>query len=555
MSRSGSEKRASYRFGVSARLAVLSASVMINMLAIAIPLAALLIYDRVLPNGVIPTLTVLAIGVVVVIMIDATLRLARNAIVTRIGAREDHFRRCEIVGRLLRQRSAPAGGLSAAQLSAALAATSTLREYRHLKIQAIVDIPFGLAFLVLLAAIGGPLALIPASACLLFALLTYIMAFRSERVARDLQHDEQEKRGLADQVFGNLHLVNTLAAEIPLIDRFVKLQLRRSGAMRTSGFRAMLTRDIHAVFPQVLVGSVVVAGALAVFNGDLTLGGLAACTLLAGRAMEPLQTGFQLLSQSRLHRVAKAEIANQTDETEPLETIADGAREPLWETAPEIRIRRLSVTPDAGLEPQLRNLDLQIEPGEVVAISADRGQGKTVLARALLGLVEVSGSISIGGVLVERTTADLLRRNITYVSRTPELRSGSLVDVLTDGDEEAYADVRYLSHLLGLDDAVKRLPAGYDTVINSEATTLPAGTRQQMAIVRGLARNNKVIILNEATFALDAGAEMRLAQLLRMLKGEATMILLTDRPALRALADRQLKLVDGGLEPLELQGV
>jgi ATP-binding cassette, subfamily C, bacterial LapB len=529
-------------------LSFFCASALINVLSLAVPVATLLIYDRVLPNGVIPTLGVLILGVVVIIGIDTVLRMARVAVFNRVSAREDHVERDRIIAEVLAGRPRPEG-LPLAQLTSALAAINPVREYGLVRMQAVVDIPFGLAFLVLLAVIGGWLALIPALAFFGFAGLVYLVATASEQRLGALQDQEQNQYQYVGRVLSNLRPIKTLAAEIPAIDRFVQLQSRRSSALRKQAFIGGMSRDLNVMFSQLLIGSVVVVSALLVLQGNLTFGGLAACTLLAGRALEPMQTGFQLLTQYRTHRVAEEEIADLIEQRHSGEMVAPLNAAPAWGSPPDIVIKDLTVASPYKREPVLSHINLHIGAGEYVAISADRGFGKTNFARALLGLVETTGSVRIGGLPVVGATADLVRRNVTYLGRDPNLPAGRIMDVLTDGDEMSIWEIRHLSQLLGLDDAIKRLPNGYDTIISLDSPELPTGVQQQLAIVRGLAKKHKLIMFDDATYALDAGTEMRLAKIMEMLKREVTAVMLTDRRAFHQFADRSLTLTGGQLMP------
>ncbi len=201
-----------------------------------------------------------------------------------------------------------------------------------------------------------------------------------------------------------------------------------------------------------------------------------------------------------------------------------------------------------GLGSDIEVPDLVIPGGEIVAISGDRGSGKSSLARALLGMTPVDGALHVGGIDVAGPAAAELRIRTGYLPRLPQLPAGRLIDVLTGGAEDLYADVRYLAHLIGLDEVIKRLPAGYDTMLRPDATgELSAGIRQQIAICRMLARKHKFIIADDTTCALDAATELRFANVVKMLAGEATVVLLTDRPSLRAIANRRFDLSGGGL--------
>lgn len=554
-SRIGTERRLREIFGVlsksvsmapaEATVAVLCATFFVNTLAVTTPIAALLIYDRVLPNGTVPTLAVLIAGATVIVVIDAALRFSRATILMRAGTRYDHAQRERLMKRLMSRSSVPPNGLSLTRLNENLSAISVLREFRFLLLQAIVDIPFGLAFIVLIAIIGGWLALIPAGICALFAGSVFAIAHLNERASRALRVADNRQSGFIGRVFDNMRTLRAVAADVPMTGRFVENQFASSFNLRRQAFAGLIARDVNVLFSQALIASVVVASALAAIDGNLTLGGLAACTLLAGRSLEPLQTGLQVLSQYRMHRIAFDEIVDLFEGSGEAEALAPPNVAPLWSRPPPIRIEHLHVGEQGRLVRPLVDLNIDVAGGEFVTITADRGIGKTTLARALLRLVPHEGTVRIGEKVLSADNIDLVRRNLTFVSREPLLPNGRLIEILTDGDENAYADVRYLSHLTGLDEAVRRLPDGYDTEFRRELKIHPRGLCQLIAIVRGLAKKRKVMIFDDATQALDANSEQRLVQLLTMLKGEATVLFFTDKPALRALADRQMVLANG----------
>jgi len=524
-----------------------AASILINLLAITIPLAALLIYDRVLPTSGLSTLGMIIFGVAILIAMDSVLRFARMVILTQSGARYDHVLRHQVLKVILSRRHFDGNMLHLSQLTSALSAIRTVREYRFLRLQAVVDLPFGLAFLVMIAVIGGWLAIIPATICLIFAVCGLALALLTEQSFRTLNTADRARNTFSERVYDNLWAIKIQAAELPMIGRFLKLQAGRSSAVRSQVFASLITRDSYSIFSQVLIGSVIVVSALSVLNGNLTFGGLAACTLLSGRALEPLQTAFQLIIQSRQVRAAEAEILQVASAASARETLVHTSVDELWRTPPSIQMRR-GMTPSLpSVNTEFRGVDLDIASGETVTITGDRGQGKTTLARIIMGLVPASGEVRIGDVVLGPATADIIRANTTYICREPDLPPGRIIDVLADGDEDNFADVRYLSHLLGLDELIKRLPNGYDTQLSASSAVVPSGALQQIALIRGIARKRKLLILDDATLLLDAGAELRLAQILKMLKGEATIIMLTDRAALSALADRRLDMADFAL--------
>lgn len=541
--------RASIPFGAGA--AVLVATFLINTLAISGPLAALLIYDQVLPNDARSTLAILAVGVIALVVAEAVLRLIRAAILSRASAHADFVARNRVIGRILRGEAHREGRMALSELNGRLSAVGAMRELRFARFTAIVDLPFGLAFLLLVGAIGGWTVALPAGACLTFLLAVGIVAFANERALRDLQHADRRRWGFVETASSRLHGIAAIASGVSVTNGFVRRQLARAGTQKRQAFLDLLSRDVMTTFSQVLISSVLVAGALAVLREDLSLGGLAACTLLAGRALEPLQNCLRIISLSRRARVARDDLAALGRE------LGGRATGEIWSNPPEIRFDEAGIATPGGGRPLVSAGNIAIRAGEIVTISGDRGTGKTALGLSLLGMASVTGSLRVGGIDVTTPEAATIRCQAGYIPRLPQLPSGRLLDILTDGSETLYADVRYLAHLVGLDETVKRLPAGYDTVLRAgSASELPAGVRQQVAICRVLAKKHKLIVADDATCILDAATELRFAKVLKMLSGEATVVLLTDRPSLRNIAARRFDLTGGRLiaQPSVIEG-
>ncbi len=522
--------------------AVLCASFLINTLAIAAPLTALLIYDRVLANESRATLAILAVGAVVVILAEALLRLIRAAIISRASAHADFVARNGVVARILEQDVRPGSRMALSELNGRLSAVGALRELRLAKFVAIVDLPFALAFLVLVGLIGGTTVALPIGACTAFFIAILLVSFANERSLRGLQSADRRRWAFTEAVTRGLHSMAAIASQVPVVDKFIDHQLSRSGSLRRQSFVDLLTRDVTTTFSQVLVGSVVVAGALAVLNDDLSLGGLAACTLLAGRALEPLQNCLQLLALSRKAKISRDDLVSLPDMA-PARHVSQE-----WDRPPQIRFDAVNIAGPGGTPAMVTVADVTIPAGTIATISGDRGVGKTSLGLSILGMAPFDGHLSVGGIDAGSREAYAIRAQASYLPRLPQLPAGRLLDILTDGSETRYADVRYLAHLIGLDETVKRLPAGYDTILRGGgASELSTGIQQQIAICRLLARKQKLLVADDATCVLDAATELRFANIVKMLAGEATVILLTDRPSLKAIAARRFDLSGGCL--------
>ncbi len=255
------------------------------------------------------TLAILATGAIFVILVEAALRLMRATIVSRASAHADFTARNDVMARVLQQPAGPVRRMPLVNLSGHLAAVGVLREWRFARLVALVDLPFGVGFLLLVGVIGGWAVALPASVCIGLIAVMAGLAATSQRRLRLLQESDRRRTAFAELIARRLHSIAAIASQMPLTDRFIHHQFARSGALSRHGFVDLISRDVLTVFSQLLVGSVVVAGALAVIAGDLSFGGLAACTLLAGRALEPLQHCVQLLSLSRRASIARDDLA------------------------------------------------------------------------------------------------------------------------------------------------------------------------------------------------------------------------------------------------------
>jgi ATP-binding cassette subfamily C protein LapB len=200
-----------------------------------------------------------------------------------------------------------------------------------------------------------------------------------------------------------------------------------------------------------------------------------------------------------------------------------------------------------------RNVSMRIEPGEIIAISGDGGSGKSTFLSLIMRLaLPTEGEVLIDGVNMARIDPLKLRENISYLSQSPSLMRGTIMENLTRFRKgEAMDDAMSAGRLIGLDEVVNRLPRGYDTVVGDGAEgNLPEGVVQSIANARALAGKHPIILFDEAQRGLDGKADQNLRKALASLKGTATILIVSFRPSLTALADRRFRLEDGRLHEM-----
>ena len=228
---------------------------------------------------------------------------------------------------------------------------------------------------------------------------------------------------------------------------------------------------------------------------------------------------------------------------------SEGESGPIKEIRGAIEVRNATFGYDAD-EPLLKDINLEVAPGEVIGISGGTGSGKTSLLMLISGLLEPqSGQVLLDGVDHRDRDPTRLREKIGFFPQSPVLFRGTIMDNLTLFEESERLDAALAAaKVVGLHEVVHRLPAGYQTEVGDGAMDqLPQGTSQAITVARTLAGGHPVILFDEANSAFDTRADALLREELRALKGQATMVLVSHRPSLLALSDRRYDLEDGRL--------
>ena len=530
---------------------VTSASLTINILSLALPAVLLQIYDRIIPNTATDTLLLLVLGLIAALLIDAVLRVSRATVLGWHAAQFEQMAGCRAVGRLLYseigefEREAPGVHLDR------LTAVDSLRDFLSGQAKVlVVDLPFVLLFLGLVAFIGGILVLVPLAALVLLAGAAFFVGQRLKLALERRASLDDRRYSFIIEVLTGINTVKGLAMEAQMLRRYDRLQETSAASTYSATFYSNLAQSLGAGFSNLTMVAVGSVGAILVINGQLSIGGLAACTLLSGRSVQPPLRALSLWTQFQNITVARERLQQIFDlapEAAPDAPQAD-------EIEGEIELKQVTFGYDDEA-PLFDDINLKIGKGEVIGISGITGCGKSTLLMLIMNALKPNeGEICFDGHDIRDLDPHSLRNQIAYLPQSAVLFKGTIMDNLTSfGGPQKINEALEAARLLRLDEAINRLPTGYETKVGDGAfEALPTGLQQGIAMARALAGKPRVVLFDEANSGLDQRSDDILKAAVGTLKGDATVILISHRPSLLALADRQF-LLEGGKLKLKAQ--
>ncbi|MDF1791014.1 MAG: ABC transporter transmembrane domain-containing protein [Thalassobaculaceae bacterium] len=520
---------------------IVLASLISNLMATGLPIAILIIYDRVLPNASEYTLSLLTAGVLGAVAIDVMIRIARGAIVGHRAARYGHRAFLGVMEKVFAADPRSFQTESTALHLERLGAIDAIRESRAGYLpQLIVDFPFFILFVALVFLIGGPLGFVLLSFVVITAIAAVIsgLTVRSRMEARQANNSAQANFMM--EVLTGIATIKSYAME-PLMKRRYERVMESSATITAKLIQGSISAQaLTNLVTQAAQISIVAAGSLAVVNGSMTIGGIAACMLLTGRALQPLNRASMLWSQYQSVRIAKQRIR----ELAAMPTIASGGgivRESLHGT---IEFRDVTFTYTNG-RAVFENLTLAVDSAETVLVSSRGNWGgkSTLLALAGHILLPDSGTVLYDNIEAEAFDDEWLRSRIAYLGQNPSLFEGTIFDNITgfDSSPEHIEVAEDIAEELGLTEAVSKLPLGFQTEVRATGSeTLPASIRQQIPIVRALARLPDIVLIDECNSNLDRDADDRFRAALARRQTSTTIMMVTPRPSFQALAHREI---------------
>lgn len=489
------------------------------------------VYDRVVPTQGYSTLWVLTVGVLIAIMLELVMKQVRVRLVERACKEIDEelssvfFSQALAIRMDQRPRTI---GTFAAQIRQFDSVRSFMSSAA---LFVIADVPFAILFVAVIALIAGPVAIVP----LVFIPISLACGFAFKgSIARHMAARVEEsnyKNGLLVEAVDGIESVKAAGGEWKMLQRWRELTATMAAREMSLRDLSALSSSMSQTLQQVAYVAMIAAGAYAIGTGNLTVGGLIACSIISGRALSPIAQVSSLIVQWEHARVALQGLdgimALARDE-EPNEryVVPDQAAG---------QLRMDGVQFGYGDKPVLTIPELRIKPGERVAVLGAVGSGKSSLLKLLSGLYRPGeGRVLFDGIDVAQLAPEFVRQHVGYLPQDVRLFHGTLRDNLALGLPNPTDDqILSAARLTGLDRVIENHPRGLALAISEGGRGLSGGQRQLVGLTRLLLAKPKVLLLDEPTSSMDMQLELQLVQRVFSRPDIATtLVVATHKPAM-----------------------
>ena len=512
--------------------------IVINLIALATSFYSMQVYDRVVPTGASQTLLVLTLGVVFATLFELVAKRVRSGLYEKLIDEVDKRLSRAVYLRFLSIRLDQLPS-SVGALAAQMRGYESVRAFlTTLTSQLMVDAPFALLFLLLIALISGPMALIPLVFFVLSVAIGLYYRARVEAFAHKATAAGNRKTGLLVEAVEGAETIKSGQGGWRMLSRWMQTtDEARDYEMHSRAIQEH-AQHLMASFQQISYVLMVASGALLVSRGELTMGALIACSILSGRVLTPAGMIPNQLVQWANTKAALMGL----DRLWALQDDHHGVEHPLVPDALQGRYRLEEVSSSYGGNKALEVKALSIQPGERVGVIGPIGGGKTTLLRLLSGMYKPQGGrILLDDMELSHISKPLLAERIGYLQQDGRLFAGTLRENLVlgmlDPGDTAILEAAKRTGLLGA--VITAHPKGLQQDIHEGGTGLSGGQRQLVNLTRVFLRRPGIWLLDEPTASMDRALELQVTEALKIsLQSQDTLVLVTHKGELLELVDR-----------------
>ncbi|RFB05095.1 ATP-binding cassette domain-containing protein [Parvularcula marina] len=521
-----------------------TAAILTNMFLIALPLFIMSVYDRIIPHSAIESLQTLALGITIILLADLGVRYARLKFVDALGLSLSSRIQRKIYQQILFAPMAKSPKSSSALTSLQGEIDNFTLLLPEVLAGIVADALFSITVLMIVFMIGGPVVFGPIAGMMIVVALiasTANATMRQNKISMSLRSATTQQM---NETIDSLSSIKSTGAEYNLLARYERLTGLSAGQLHLTRHKARFASNAASIIIQLTIVGTVVLSVFRISGGMMSIGSMAAITILVGRAVMPIAQ----LTDNICKLLGTAAVINRTladlPEEEPSARDLTSNRRSF---SGKIATRSVSYTHPDTERPALEGMNLEINAGERIALVGRNGSGKSTLLRLLSCIYAPStGTMLYDDHEASQYGARFLRRQIGYLDQDVVLVQGSLRDNiclgLTEIDEQQLARAVQLS---GVDRFARLHPQGYGMNVGPRGSALSAGEKQSVGLARLFMRDCRVLVLDEPTSMMDQSAEAHIIEALKALPSDITIIVSTHRLRLLNAVDRVITLDAG----------
>ncbi len=521
---------------------LLAASLVLQLLGLSVPLLTKLVVDEIIPLQIDSIMGIVGLGIVLVLFTRMTLAFLRGLVLVNFQAKLDSELMTGFFGHVLALPYRYFQEHTTGDLLQRLSSNAQIRAVlSNQTVSAVLDGAFVVVYGLLLLLIAPVFGLIAVGLGVVQILLLVLTARRmTALVVSELTAQGSSEAFLVESI-SSIETLKSSGAEPRALTHWTGVLGEQLEATMRRGRLTVLITTVTSTLQGFSTLVLLWVGALLVLDGSMTLGTMLALVSLAGLFLEPLASlvvaGISI-QQVGGHFERIASVLRAAPEQR-------GSRRPPPRLEGKVSLDGVSFRYDETAAWAVRDLSLTILPGQKVAIVGPTGSGKTTVTKLVLGLYQpTEGEVRLDGQPLHELDLRLVRSQFGVVTQEPRLINGSIRRNISYNDPSMPLEqIVHAARLAALHEDIEAMPMSYETLIAEGGSALSGGQRQRLAIARALARQPRLLILDEATSSLDTATERRVSE--HLAQQGAAMLIIAHRLSTVESTDLILVL-DGG---------